>query len=196
MTTLVESIKPDIITVLSTGNKTISQIAQALGVNYYTVRNAVRDLVKDQQILTLGYPGTRNVKYGLQDDSGLTVSPTNTIPRFILNGTSHRVTDILGMETREQRASTSIRNLPKHVARLCNVAERFASDDNTATLAMESVRVEMHTDLKALEAAVETYKQILLNKRNWDPDTLKTWVDDPAYDSKKVQTTNEFFNES
>ena len=192
--TLVEQVKPDILTLMQSGNRTYKDLERELGVNYYTVRQATLELVRDGEIVCKSYPGTRNMKYGLRSTDDFTPNPGNTIPRVIISGKSHRVTDVLGTEGTEPKASTAAKNFPHYVARLCTLAERFNEGDKTAQLALEALQLEMNQALQALEAATAIYKQTLRNRRNWNPDTLSTWVTDPAYDPKKVKTTHEYFN--
>lgn len=194
--TLVEAIKPDILDLLASGNKNLAELTSHLKpVSYYTVRNAVKDLVNDRAIVPMGYPGTRNMPYGLKDQQGFTPSDNNTIPRVIIGGKSHRLNTLLELRNhQETAASIAALNVPKYITKLCTLAQRYDSEGSTNTLSLEALRVEMTRDYEALLKTADLYKQILRNKRNWDPEQLATWLKDPAFDEKEVKDSHEHYS--
>ncbi len=152
-------------------------IANRTGINYHSVKKALRMLEDNRLVFT--NPGQlRNAKYTIVTDNF-----NNAIPEFATAKGGKIKAHMLMAEYQNNRprAAVSIVNLPRHIAKIFKHAERLKSG-KTTTLGLQLTRAEVERDYEWIKQAESLYKQLLDSPRMWDEQFLVKFPDDDSYD--------------
>ncbi len=186
--TLQERIKPDIITALQEGPKTLSQLATSIGRNYYTTRGAVQQLIDAGEVSPVGYQ-QRNGLYKL----GTSDVVRNSMTTVTTRGNKHKIIDLLNMRNPQPLAAIAVLNLPKHVVRILNLVKDLPQQEAESQILLNRIFDQVRSDRQALVNALEIYDDLLNNPRNWNVKSVERFKVDPDYDEDRIADGHKFF---
>lgn len=159
------------------------QLMKSLERPYHTVRQAIKALENDGQIVPANN-NYRNTEYKLAD--GNTVAH-KIIPTIVVNDAEYKIVVLLDFRKQPKlRAAEAVKNIPMHVTRLLKVAERLHNGESAASVSLETIKMAMQADRQALRNAVEIYDQLLKNGKIWQSDLLKRFVNDTDWNQADV----------
>lgn len=171
-----------ILEALERNSLSITDLSQRLGSNYYSTRQAVRDLQESGQVKMVNSISARNTKYTIGSQAGINIS---TIPTH--NGIKiNKVIELYGMTADSSAGCDAIINLPRHVTRLMDAAKKLAKGEQ-AELQINLTREQMERDYSALESTVKLYQAILDNPANWTSEFLGRYPHDPEWDNEALK---------
>lgn len=171
---------------------TVPDIAARGGFNAETTRQAVRRL--ESEGLVSPDPASkgsfRNVKWTAQLDPN---AKNSVIPYITAVGRTVKMINLLkNAKESIYSAPDYFVNLPRHIVRIFDLADKAHSGSNV-NVQLKLLRSEMEKDLENARQLISLYEQVLKDPRNWNPDTLKRYINDEVYDKELVETAYQFY---
>jgi predicted transcriptional regulator len=183
-----EIIANEILHKLETNPCTVAELAADLHRNYYTTRLVVQSLMADGIIIRADNK-FRNGKLALVAAD----TPTSVIPSVSIGTVYYKLTQVLSMRHQKRsNGADAVLRFPMHITRLLNAAVSLSEGkDQTRTLKL--LQREMEKDREYIQQAVDIYDQILKNPVNWNPDSLKRFITDPALDMRDLKDAYSYY---
>jgi hypothetical protein len=170
-----QSIKDDIITLLTDGPLTIQQLVSKLNLPYASVQQAHKSLREEGKIIKFD-KRDRGARYTLGANNG----PKSIIPYVRFEGQDFKYTDLTDYEGLQTICAEAARDVMKAWTTIAITAQRLASGvpNETLTKRLNAQKHQLGQARNRLENVVFLINQMLESPKLWDTSFLLQFVDD------------------
>lgn len=173
--------------------KTMYGLSDELGIQYYTVRRIISDLV-ERKVVEVDSVVDRHTVYRYNGNETM----QDHIPRVvdIINKNSHKVTSMLEATGKEHKimSTKAAMRLIHHVSNLMRLAVQADHGQNINT-DLDKIKERMSRDMLILQNSVKVYQQIIQDPRFWEHNTLAKMVSDPDFNTQQILEAWEYFRD-
>lgn len=167
-------------------------LSDDLGINYYTVRRIVSELMEQRQLRVVDTIDRASIyEYCGVEREG------DYIPRIvdIANKASMKVFGFLGSVGNEHDMKTAkaMRNLPRHVTDLMYYAS-LAKEGSPVGKELSALREAVQRDYVYAQNGANFYKQILQEAMFWDAGLLAKMPEDREWDLSLVLNSKQYYS--
>jgi hypothetical protein len=180
-----------IIKLLELEDLTIAELADKSGLNYYTVRNRVNDLM-----LT----GKAQLS-AIKDRARVYTLANNTVPEeyipyitSLISRKRHKAIDLLSQvgHEEEMKSLQACREIPEIVTRLLHLAI-LSSHSMEIDKPLNDLKQQVNRNVLSIRNASSTYEQMLADSRWWDSKELKKMVNDTEFLTEEITRAFDYY---
>jgi predicted transcriptional regulator len=191
------SIEDQVIQHMRNGNQSITQLVERIGVSnvsYHTVRTVVYDLLDRNILILAGYKNRHQIFKLNPDKDEMSTIPFLREANVKEQRKAYVLLQSVGNESR-MAAVSSVRNLPRHMTDLFNLALIYKRSKTKAPVdpALGALRESMQNDLIKLKKIVNLYEQVLAHPKFWNEQTLRDMAFDKDFDDEEVLAANSYY---
>lgn len=173
---------------------TIAGIAEQTGLQYYTVRRVIDDLLSRGIVKVVGHQEkARLFLYNLENEERHDFIPRLTDVVAKNNVKAIYILEAVGKEM-EMQATQAVMRMPRHIANLM-IAANFASHGQDVNFRLDRIRAAMQKDMLFIKNNLSLYEQILSEPRFWDPNYIADMTKDQDYNYLEVQKAVDYYEQ-